>query len=226
MAASTRKTILLDFDGVVLKKSSAYSLVVNRCEQYVNRFVNIRNPVKVKELNKQLYETYGHTVLGLRNIGFDVTPEEFNRFVYGYFDKTYFRDVRPENYQHIKDFKKLVEKLQETETPFYIFSNAPDIWCKTVLMEMDPSFSKIETLADITNKHLKPEVSCFDAIENILPSDHDIWFVDDKMQNMSTIMNRPRWKKLLYTNAAMDDPVKIKDDLFAIQSFRPIVKSI
>ena len=231
MASSTigsnvnKKVVLIDFDGVILRNCSAYNVVVHRCEQYVNRHISIRNPVKIKEINNQLYETYGHTAIGLRKMGFDVTVEEFNRFVYGYIDKSYFRDVRAENNAHIKDFANLRQHYIDQGVQMFVFSNAPDVWCKTALVEMDPQFSDIETLSSVMTSNLKPEEECYNVIEKAFSSDHDLWFIDDKLQNMVPVMNRPRWKKLLLTNATMDDPVKIKEDLYTIQSLKPLLKT-
>ena len=188
-----RQAILLDLDGVILKNHPVHQLVTNRCHAYVKIITKTKTP---EILNKYLYETTGHTVLGLQKLGYDATITTFNKFVYNSIDPNIFSTKKNDNTKILIDLKK---KCHEKKTDLYIFSNAPDSYVHKVLTHMDLSLKNISTLSEITNSFLKPDTICYKLVEKWLKVDK-ITFVDDKVGNILPVINSPKWENYWFAD--------------------------
>lgn len=214
LSSKPKRAILLDFDGVVLKKCAAHDLVASRSHMYVKRFI----PRASDSLCNEIYTTYGHTVRGLQALGFNANKTTYNQFVYQYIDQTYFQDVRAEqrHQRATADLFKFVGTCIRYEIPLYIFSNAPDGWCKTALKVMDPKGdleAAMPSLSHLMNDSFKPDKSVYDNIEKVL-SEEELWFVDDRLANFVPIMDNLRWKKTLICEYDADDHVQVNNSFF------------
>ena len=195
--------LLLDFDGVLLRNHPIYHTVSARCQSFAQRYVPVRNPIKTAQINKEMYECYGHTVLGLRAIGYKVSVNEFNHHVYNNID---FKSLGTVRETHKKDIRQVKEMLQRVKNDgdnvmIRLMSNAPDNWCETVLDMM--GLDQIEKVQ--TPCYLKPEQSCYEYVERQYPDERSFILVDDKMINFKGVMQRPTWNKVLFTGCDASD---------------------
>jgi FMN phosphatase YigB (HAD superfamily) len=210
--------LFLDFDGVVLRNHPAHKHIAQRCTSFVNKHVPFYNPLKAVDLNKCLYTTYGHTLKGLQKINSNVSAQEFNASVYGYFPYTkYFSDIKSTHAQDIKDIQKLLFQCQEINTPVYIFSNSPDEWCNTIMEFMGLSLPPSTRM--LCADHLKPEIECYSKIENAF-NNYKLVFVDDSFINFKNIMDSSRWIKVYMSSEFQMKALRLREDLFIISDIK------
>lgn len=213
---SCQKALLLDFDGVILRKHPAHNAIALRCQKYANKHLKFRNPIKLREINASLYKTYGHTVLGLRALGYDVCIREFNDQVYQSFPYDYaFRDLQETNHHEIKAVKDILNQAKKRGIKTYLFSNAPDIWCFSILNYMGLNIDRWfdGSLSSITEKHLKPETECFTLARSKLSSVEQFIFIDDSFINFKNVLEDPQWKLLLLSPEIQIDPIMVTPSL-------------
>lgn len=191
-----RVAVLLDFDGVVLKKSPLLKTVIHRCNRYVQKHLGIKNPAMVEEVNRQLYESCGHTVLGLNRMGVPASVAEFNKHVYDFIEL-------PTVPWDASEVEQLYKACMDMDASLHIFSNAPDGWVKPLLRAAgSPVLMEIPTLSCVTNTLLKPQGPAYDAVEDIVRADRYV-FVDDKLINLLPVCKRPSWSPVLFSNSPL-----------------------
>lgn len=190
------KVLLLDFDGVIIKKHPLFAHVNARCKSYIGKYTNIRNPDKVREINDQLYASSGHTLLGLQKLGYSATRQDFNRHVYDFLDYSCLGNLSKET----TDLKNLLQLCKKNNISVRVFSNSPEIWVHSFLRAMQ--CSQVPVLA--TNS-LKPEESCYTEVENMFQNS-EIYFVDDKIVNLIPVLHRERWTPVLFSQSLQDNP--------------------
>lgn len=206
--------VLIDYDGVVLRSQTLSKVVSKRCERFVRNVTGIHEASKLHNLNKALYTTYGHTVHGLRSLGFDVETIDFNKSVYGGLNLSnfYIND-------HDIDVWGLTAMLDEYPES-YIYSNAPTRWIVDTMShnpEAKRLLSRIKIIESTDGELLKPDIRSYcNIIDNCLsPStDRDItFFVDDSLLNVQSAMRLPKLKGLWVTTGQFN----LTDDITAIR---------
>jgi FMN phosphatase YigB (HAD superfamily) len=208
-----RKTLLLDFDGVVFKNHKLHKVVANRCEQFMHKYVKVRDQETLTRCNKSLYETTGHTLLGLQRLGYNITFEDFNNYVYKDIDfKNNLKDISEEHVRDIHALKKIQKHCEVNNYGLYIFSNAPDIWCDSIC-EILLGYSVPSTYI-YTNNILKPNPYSYIRVQQYCDSDEYI-FVDDKLGNLLNVPVNGRWT-CMWLNGC--ETKKINSRLFFIES--------
>lgn len=219
-----RKLILLDFDGVILKRHPLLKQVSYKCQQYTKKYTRLTNPVHIKDLNEQLYSSTGHTLLGLQKLGFPATIDEFNSYVYGLLNyATLFKHDEELEHQG-ESFKTFLEHCQYHNIDVRIFSNAPDIWVKAFVNNMTRNTINVQTLSDITSCHLKPTHTCYNMVEKQFRT-QDIIFVDDKLANLMPVMNRSRWRTYLYgQNTQYNKYIPITNKIIMIDDLQELIQ--
>ena len=204
MLVGPKKAVLLDFDGVVLKKSPGHRIITQRCESFVNKFVRCNDRESVENLNKHLYRTSGHTLLGLRKLGYDISIEEFNHHVYtsDICNKVVPSEADKAELQEFCD--EYVKRLHgneegvggETQCSLYISSNAPDIWCKTILEKMDVDVDLFQMVGSSDVQYLKPQPEYYAGVHEKIKADHYA-FVDDSRINLMPLVDSQQWSPYL-----------------------------
>jgi len=206
-----KAALLLDFDGVVLRNHPAHRAVSLKCQRMMSHFINIKSPAKLQEINNALYQTTGHTVIGLNRLGFKVSPQAFNKVVYDTFDYTAFKNIGQTHKRDIDDLCKLADFCSPNDIYLGIFSNAPDTWCKTILQAMSAQLSEIPTMSCVTDNNLKPLDDTYDIIEkNILNKFSKFTFVDDKILNLLPVMENQKWTKIWLSESKQDTVYNIR----------------
>ena len=78
-----KKTLLLDFDGVIFDNPAANNIIIDKVNKFVASKLEHIPQNNIKEINKNLYATYGHTLLGLdAHYNIKVSIKEFNDYIY------------------------------------------------------------------------------------------------------------------------------------------------
>lgn len=188
-----KKTLLIDFDGVIFKNKVIERKLIKRIDRYCGEVLNIKNKKISKLINRELYLGSGHTILGLKKIGKPLNLKEFNDKIYNFDYKELYEDITPENVRDIENLKELYYFCQSHDIDLKIWSNSPSYWCKNFICYITSDLRHIE----IHNNHncsylLKPERDSYTYIESILKSDL-IFFVDDKLYNLLNTPDNQKW---------------------------------
>lgn len=195
-----QRITLLDFDGVLYKHPKAMWYVSKRSSEFVHHKMKLpgkhASPIS-EEVNRNLYRTFGHTVLGLQRMGYEATIEEYNEFVY---------DQMP--YAAIKPDDPIPQFAEDT----YVFSNAPAIYCDRIAGRPLPHISDLFD----HSLPLKPNKKVYDDINHKFP-EHQIFFFDDCMLNFAYTMHMPNWVNVLHVPGAstkrLSDTIMISDKI-------------
>jgi hypothetical protein len=182
-----KRAILLDFDGVILKKNRAHNTVTQRCESFVNKYVKFSDRGALENFTAHLYKSSGHTLLGLRKMGYDIPVAEFNEFVY---KPEFCADVQPSAADTL-EMRIFCHEFKDfgSHSKIYISSNAPDIWCKTILSSMVDStdLDLFETVCSSDLNALKPQEEFYMGLHERINADAYI-FVDDSIVNLEPLL--------------------------------------
>lgn len=207
MLAKNKKTaLLLDLDGVIVKKNPLFPVVSLRCQRFLQKYVSVRNTSKISELNTQLYDSCGHTVLGLQKLGYNVSIKEFNNYIYDFVDYSKMRYLAEENPSEVKHLDHLLKFCGKNNVDPYVFSNAPPVWVNTSLYYLAPTMQSVKVITN-TKTNLKPNKVLYDEVEEDLSSYEKIIFVDDKIINLLPIIQRPKWQGVLLSSSIQAEPV-------------------
>ncbi len=204
------RVVLLDMDGVILRHPKAITHVSRQCVHYVAQKLVIDHPSAYK-LNKLLYQRFGHTLLGLERLydyDLEKTVPEFNDYVYPSYllghivwttkEDPIWTDMR-------KDLAVLLDACDHQGIPVHVFSNAPEVWCRMALSQMnvDPlRFGSILSSGDaVVQCSLKPQKVVYKKVRKHLEtkygvSDLDLYFIDDSFHNLVPVMDQPKWRAI------------------------------
>jgi FMN phosphatase YigB (HAD superfamily) len=205
--AATKKVLLLDYDGVVLRNNVANNLVSKRAGLYTRNIISIKNNFIVdnkasNDLCFNLYKGYGHTLLGLNAVGLNeqnVSLKNYNNFVYSQID---YDELRLTN-NDMNDVKQVVDFCQKKNINVYMFSNSPKYWIHQTLGKEKTLARYIIDIRDILNVSdndttmLKPKPAIYDLIDDMF-KDTNIVFLDDSACNFECTLTRPNWTNVLY----------------------------
>jgi FMN phosphatase YigB (HAD superfamily) len=204
------KVLLLDFDGVVLVDRHPQNIIKHRAEQLVAKHIRTNDRKRVRAFNSYLYKTHGHTQLGLQNLGYDVSMDDFNKYVYG---RTNYRELASNFTDKQVHTNSVLGSLMELPIPIKLFSNAPQEWCYGLLSHMTKDIDRIEYIDK--NGYLKPEKGSYEMVNNMFPN-HDLYFVDDCLQNLIGSDENSHWTNVWYSTQPLHDSncaVHVVDDL-------------
>lgn len=206
-----RKVVLLDVDGVVYRHPRVLYHVGHKCVNYVSKKLQIDLP-SAQNVNKTLYQRFGHTLLGLQRVydmNIDEIMDEFNADVYDAKTMKYLRDSTKDEIVHSlrKEIKLFLDHCTSKQVPVYLFSNAPYNWCRDIVhmlgMESSvPSYNIIHCGHEAIGYYLKPEPTVYKQVETHMrylyqpEIDEDslkLLFVDDSLTNLVPVMDRKNW---------------------------------
>jgi hypothetical protein len=209
------KHCLIDFDGVILRRHPVHGAVALRCSQYVA--LKTRLPIRRAELlNREMYESCGHTMLGLARLGVPCSVAEFDTFVYGDLDyDAAFGGICDTHAEDIHALRRLLVACADLGFSPAVLSNAPAAYCREVLGRMAALTAhqglEIDALRSnvLRPRALKPTELAYDALDAELygaasPSAR-IVLVDDKLANLLPACARPNWIPILFSPAPPED---------------------
>ena len=188
------KTLLLDYDGVVLKSKNLMEYQLRKSAKFVNKHTKM--PYNIcKDMNKQYYPKYGHTVTMLNKM-FDipVTLKDYNDYVFDFNTIKKLKGlVDLTTYEHGHSFKNVFDYCQANDISWYIYTNAHINWVIyfSYLLDIDIPLDKI--IWPLNLSLLKPNQESYDTIEKELLNSNFI-MVDDSMNNLVIPQSRPsKW---------------------------------
>lgn len=202
--------LLLDVDGVIFRDKAMHSRVANNICRFVQKTVNPYTPlVRVRKINELMYKNYGHTYIGLNKI-YDNTIhlKEFNEAVY---DEELIDALKRCNVdENAYNAKSIFDVCKSDGVPVYLFSNAPYIWCRTVMENYNIPLAEKYFLTPDSAVHdgeldiqrLKPTKECYQKVLKYLFDQHGYktkWImVDDQLTNLSNLTENTYVKSLLF----------------------------
>lgn len=218
--------IFVDFDGVILRNNAASSYVKNRVETLISHVTPLKNREHIQAFNRELYTGHGHTVLGLRRCGFNVTLAEFNNYLY--------RDTKA--YQHLAledhekcEWNRFYQNVTEQGYKVRLFSNSAREWMYHFIgRDADDDIFEYHDFIDslkgeyIYSDMLKPGRNMYDMAMYIYPKTQ-YFFLDDKICNFEYIYNDIRWNKF-WMNP--HHTVKLGKAFYSVKSFDDCEKLI
>lgn len=203
------KTLLFDFDGVLIKNSKLESIIEDKSVEFISK--RLHNPPNPKELNRDFYRNFGHTAIGLKyhvkkkhklqQIDCNEYIDDYNEYVFSninYNDlKTY---ISKDDRAHMKRIFTITDTYHQKKN-VGIFTNAPSTWCENIAMLMDFDIYEHvnEDFMFTSNEGLvKPILSSYNNVEEKINT--DILFIDDSIQNLLPILYNDRWDLYLQNN--------------------------
>jgi FMN phosphatase YigB (HAD superfamily) len=196
-----RSAIMVDYDGVVLRSAEASKFVSDRCIAFAASKTGTRGRKNAIALNRVAYSRYGHTARGLMAMGYPVTLEEFNNYVYGG-DVDYQSLLQPSIHDTFdgKGLSVLTQTCRTLRSDLYIWSNAPEDWVKRTssVFGFDCEQHGIKVL---TTACLKPDILAYRDAERKVQAPGTMILIDDQLHNVLSPCNgkttRP-WRTVLF----------------------------
>lgn len=229
---SMQKVVLLDFDGVALRNKVADIQVAKRAGVYTWRKINnvksynhkLISPKQADDICYNLYKSYGHTLIGLQNIGIhDCNMKEYNKFVYDTIDYT---KTRLSN-NDFNDLRILINYCNEYNHLLFFFSNAPYRWISNVLKNDKDILNSIYDIKKVINideddeTFLKPYKQIYEQIKKYFKNEN-IVFIDDNIGNMKQVMDDITWTNIVFSTADK----KINNRLYFVNDLTKVVDII
>jgi methionine salvage enolase-phosphatase E1 len=186
-----KHVVLVDFDGVILRNKKPQEYIQKNIHMYMRKVTNISCEKTLQLYNKELYSSYGHTLLGLREHGYDVTLRDFNSFVY---DKGI--DAFELTNDERQEFNTFTSKMNDMGVNVQVFSNAHHRWLSNFIKNSNTLDIRknVDGYFDTSyfNKLLKPNMYVYDIVNNMYPK-HKKIFLDDKLINFRYTISQKDW---------------------------------
>lgn len=188
-----KNVVLVDFDGVISRCPRATQIVHDRILNYVKHVTGVEQADVVRNINKQLYEKHGHTLLGLQSMGYQVTIEDFNAFVYNDIKSCNLSLTQAETFQIVS----FMIQCNYNGIDVMLFSNASMNWL-TNFMTWDCTLYNVQYNIVHTKKILKPSPDTYITADAYLKEKgyDNVFFIDDKLDNL--IVTPPQWHCILF----------------------------
>jgi len=230
-----KKVILFDFDGVILQSRSANSIIAKKASLYtwkqlVRHTHKSNSHVKdhthtVKDAESicaNLYKSYGHTLLGLKAIGFENAKlTDYNKYIYDDIDYT---DLVKHN-NNMDILYGVIDYCHINDISPYIFTNSPRKWVESMLSDHSsivkdlPDVRSILSIDDTDETFLKPMNLVYDTIEKQFVNER-LYFIDDNACNFQSTLKRKRWTHMLYCSVNK----KISDNMYFINDLSQAIE--
>ena len=205
-----KKTLLLDYDGVVLRNTYLSQYQLNRSAKFVQKHSHLSYQT-CKEINSKYYPKHGHTVTLINKMfNKNVTLEEYNDYVFSLRHlKKLNHLVDAQTYEHGNAFNKLFEFCQANNMQWHTYTNAHINWVLNFSNLLDlPMISAKNIIWPLDISLLKPNKVSYDIIEKEL-CDYGSSFtmVDDSLLNLTIPRERPnKWMPIHFKeNHKVDD---------------------
>lgn len=212
--------LLVDLDDVAFFHPEAQQAVANSAVRFVADRVGV-NRNEAVALNRHLYMTHGHTLLGMRaELGLNVTLAEFNAAVYSSrtLQEVSCLTQHPRTLARAAEMRRLVARMHCGDVGTYVFTNAPRVWCDFALREIGLArlFAPEQLLTsdtcypgvDPNDIILKPSWLSYDLATRCAGTS-SIMFVDDSSRNLEAAPTA--WRKYLMCNNGPPETAENKD---------------
>jgi len=185
-------SVLLDFDGVLIKNKHISNFVETKSIEYIQKKFN-KSTKASKAINTYFYKTFGHTAIGINPKHYQENILEYNEFVFGDID---YRTI--DNMMTLND-KLSFRKLQKYgKKSFGLFTNAPIDWCENICALANTDiYDYVDEEKRFTSNDglIKPQREIYQFVEDtLLPTNEKIHFVDDNIINFKCIIDNDKWQ--------------------------------
>lgn len=215
------KLLLLDFDGVVLKNKVIERKLGKKIEKYCEDTLKIGNKKLSRRINRDLYLSSGHSLLGLRKIGIPRNLREFNEKIYNFDYNTLYNEITDKNIEDIGKIVDLNQFCKYHDITLKIWSNSPKKWCRNFINYMTHELSGVDIVDNLSCIYLlKPTEDSYSYIEYKYKN-NIIFFVDDKLSNFFNILNNQKWISIYYTDGEICEN-KISNNMWMINNLSHI----
>ena len=178
--------LVFDFDGVIFHNVKVNQKIIEKSVDYVKNKTGYSYE-KSLNFNKTNYQKHGHTVIMLKNYGFDASLDEYNSYVFDNELWSYLKNnISDDDYKRVECVKMANTLLGYTSI---LFSNAPYIWCYKVLDMLEYDINELFYLiySGKTESSLKPYSKIYKIIENSNKDVDKLHFFDDNKNNLKNL---------------------------------------
>lgn len=196
-----KRVVLLDFDGVVSRNKAADAYIADRIARVMEHATGIRNQRMLRKMNERMYKEQGHTWLGLRASGYNMSLDEFNAILYG----------QQELFTHLSlsvretfELSKFMLKCVSLDTDVMLYSNADNRWLQH-FVQWSPMLYAVQDNVIGPSRLLKPTEEAHWITDMFLRSRGytDVKFVDDSIINFKHIPSH--WTPVLFGSSGAID---------------------
>lgn len=213
-----KKTLLLDFDGVIMRNNGVMKKVEEASTHYCMRYMKNVSFDYAREFNRLNYAKYGHTVVMLKEVfGVEATLDEYNDIVFG--EILNYKEIKGmltnEDMKHAELISKVISDTRGKGGICSIFTNGCSKWIFEMnkLIGMEADFTNDLYSCDILPR-IKPDNKAYRYVEKELRKKNAVgpyYFIDDSKKNLryceETLKNMydivddetPVWIPILYT---------------------------
>lgn len=194
-----RRTVLLDFDGVVFTNKRVSEHVVDRSVEWVSKTMDISRKEALR-LNRATYKSQGHSSLVQHSNMKEGLLRSYNDFV---FDEHFLEDIIPDcvDERDVSHTTNLVEIANSRGFRYALCTNAPRRYCERVLKSQGFAFTDVfrEDLvfsSDVTDS-VKPREAFYEFVNDSLKEESTIHFLDDSIMNVVAANGYQNWSPIL-----------------------------
>ena len=188
---ATRKAVLFDVDGVLIRNPSIAAAVEKRAISYVQSRAKLHGTREAEMVNRKLYKSYGHTHTGMKFVyGVKDTIEDYNAHVYDKQTLSYcFNElVKGDNLSTVQTIKT----LQMLSVPVHLFTNAPSIWAHVLVEALDLQLHSGRCITSSFGVKMTGDTSLYKKVlDHVAHLDGvgQVVYVEDTFHNLSPIMH-------------------------------------
>lgn len=186
--------LLLDIDGVLIRDKVLLDHVKNNVVRYVSK--KLPKMKKHDKLNNLLYNTYGHTAIGLEK-EFGIDTKDFNDYVYNRYTIAHLYD-HIQNDETFKNDAFVLKLLCQANKKISFFSNAPLVWTEPIRECIDLRITN-------TDGNLKPKLESYLKFG----FDEKFIFVDDKLNNLMPVLFLKNWTPIHYSADKVCNDIRV-----------------
>jgi len=196
----------------------------------VNPYMELEQAEKI---NQVLYKDFGHTVIGLQKVyDTNISIQDFCDSVY---DKPFLSYLELLNKEvsfneNAHEFRRFLSSCEDRGVPVFVFSNANENWCRTVLntMKVENFSSKhiigcdSDAYASSKELGLKPHKAAYTkAVQYIYKQlqdkdEKEFVYVDDQLQNLLPVLHNNYWKPVWF-NTDLEKPTLCTPSIYTVR---------
>jgi len=177
-----KTVVLVDFDGVVSNTTAANAYISNKIMNIMKDVTGMKDDENVRLLNSKLYERHGHTWLGLHRLGYDITLQAFNEYLYG--NVAEYAGISMTQNEMLAMCGFMMQS-QAMGVDVMLYSNADTRWLKNFL-HWDPCLYAVQDFVMSKGLVLKPTSESYTKTQEFLTKHgyQNVYFIDDKLSNI------------------------------------------
>jgi FMN phosphatase YigB (HAD superfamily) len=196
-----QKSVIFDFDGVILKNERILKHLKTLSTEYVSKSLNISTN-KADKLQNKLLNKFGHTSRICHHIDNSLDKKQwlydYNHYVFSESNLKKMKYML--SYDDVLHIHNIYQCKINNELKYVLFSNANESWINSI---MNASGIQSDVMFDYIfccdNNYLKPDVKSYEHVELYVPENK--MFIDD---NPINLIERKGWECYMHTPSLSD----------------------